>query len=500
VRGIPISARGANAGVGHWSPAPKRVSSGVRDLENFRSDAMNPTRREALAAMVSIAGGLAPPDSPALGRDDARLTLASFMTEVTIPLGHPCMGGGIPPAKEVLDPLFAHGFVLRGAGKPVAFVAVDWCEIRNGAYELFRTKVATAVGTDPVRVMVCSLHQHDAPVVDVEAEELLLKHMAKGSVCDLDFLRKTVDRVAEAAKESLRAAKPVTHVGTGEARVEKVASNRRYTDAAGKVQYNRTSATRDPKARDAEEGTIDPVLKTVSFWNGDTPLLGLSAYATHPMSYYGRGGVTADFVGLARRRRQADTPGALQVYASGCSGNVTAGKYNDGDPANRPVLAERMYQGMAAAWKATKKVPLKDVGFRSVELKLEARSSEGFSEESLTKRLTTDPRPFGQCLAALGLSWKKRVDAGKPIDLPVLDLGPAVIALLPAEVYVEYQLAAQKMRPDAFVLVAGYGECGPGYIPIERAWRENDGNLSDWCWVNPGSEKRMMAAMEKALK
>jgi hypothetical protein len=266
------------------------------------------------------------------------------------------------------------------------------------------------------------------------------------------------------------------------------------------VQYNRMSASRDPKIRDGEEGTIDPFVKTFSLWNGDTPLLGLSAYATHPMSYYGKGGVSADFVGLARRRRQTDTPGTFQMYASGCSGNITAGKYNDGDPGNRPVLADRLYQGMVAAWKATKKTPVTDVAFRSAKLELEARTSEGFSEEALMKRLTTDPKPFGQCLAALGLSWKHRVEAGKPIDLPVLDFGTAAVALLPAEAYVEYQLAAQKLRPDSFVLVAGYGECGPGYIPIERAWAENDGNLSDWSWVNPGSEKRMTAALAAALK
>ena len=137
---------------------------------------------------------------------------------------------------------------------------------------------------------------------------------------------------------------------------------------------------------------------------------------------------------------------------------------------------------------------------RSVPLKLEARKSAGFSEDELMKKLTSDARPFGQCLAALGLSWKHRVEAGTPIDLPVLDFGTAALMLLPAESYVEYQLAAQKMRPEAFVLVAGYGECGPGYIPIERAWEENDANLSDWCWVEKGSEKRMLDAIEKALK
>lgn len=447
---------------------------------------MLPTRRDALAAVAL----------PALAPAAPRLTLSSFVAEVTVPVGHALMGGGIAAAKEVVDPLFAHGFVVRGPSKPVAFVALDWCEIRNGAYDLIRARIAAAVDTDPVRVMLCALHQHDAPIVDLEAQQLLEAHKAKGGICDLAFLDKTATRIADAAKECLTTAKPVTHVGTGQARVEKVASNRRYLDDAGKVRYDRMSASRDPKVRAGEEGTIDPFLKTLSFWDGDTPLLGLSAYATHPMSFYGRGGVSADFVGMARKRRQADTPGVVQMYASGCSGNVTAGKYNDGDAGNRAVLADRVHAAMKAAWAGTKRTTVTDAVFRSVPLKFESR----FTSDELTKRLTTDPKPFNQCLAALGLSWQKRVASGKPVDLPVLDFGAAVLAVLPAEAYVEYQLMAQAARPDSFVVVAGYGECGPGYIPIERAWRENDGNLSDWCWVPPGSEKRMRDAITATLK
>jgi hypothetical protein len=70
---------------------------------------------------------------------------------------------------------------------------------------------------------------------------------------------------------------------------------------------------------------------------------------------------------------------------------------------------------------------------------------------------------------------------------------------MPAESYVEFQLMAQKMRPDDSVLVMGYGECAPGYIPIDQAFREGDGNLSDWCWVAPGSEERMRAVLQKLL-
>ncbi len=217
------------------------------------------------------------------------------------------------------------------------------------------------------------------------------------------------------------------------------------------------------------------------------------------MSYYGKGGASSDFVGLGRQRRQADDPKVFQIYASGCSGNVVAGKYNDGAVENRPLLADRIYRGIAAAWKATKRHPLKDIGFRSVPLRLEPRAGPGFTVQELEKRLIAEKRPFGQCLAALGLSWQKRVDAGAVIDLPLVDLGQGQLLLVPAEAYVEYQIMAQKIRPDCFVMVMGYGECAPGYIPTEKAHQEGDGNLSDWCWVAPGAEKRMTAALEKLL-
>src|SRR5262249_17264776 len=130
----------------------------------------------------------------------------------------------------------------------------------------------------------------------------------------------------------------------------------------------------------------------------------------------------------------------------------------------------------------------------------EPRDDAGFTIEDLTKRLTTDTRPFGQCLAALGLSWRKFADAGHKIDVPVLDLGSALFLVLPGESYIEYQLLAQKLRPDAFVMVSGYGESATGYVPTEQAVTENDSNLREWCWVAPGAEKAMTAALKTALR
>jgi hypothetical protein len=452
------------------------------------------TRREFLAAAA-----LAPAVHAAQSAD-SRLSVATFSEEVTPPIGHPCMGGGIAPVKEIVDPLFANGFILQGAGDPIAVVAIDWCEIRNDAYDRWRDALAESLGTRRERVLVTALHQHDAPVADLAAQRLLDGAKAKGAICDSEFHERMVRRVAKSARAALARDRRVTHIGTGQAKVDRIASNRRFFDDAGRPRFDRTSATRDPKARAAPEGTIDPYLKTLSLWDGDRPLLALSAYATHPMSFYGKGGVSADFVGLARKLRQAEEPRTFQMYLSGCSGNVTAGKYNDGSPDNRIELAKRLHEAMREAWKNTTLEPIAACEFRSTPLRLPVRSGKGFTEEDLTKRLRDDPKPFGQCLAALGLSWRKRVLADRAIDVGAIDFGGAAFVLLPAEAYVEYQLMAQAVRPKGFVVTAGYGECGPGYIPTETAWRESDGNLADWCWVDPGCEERMNRAIGEVLK
>ncbi len=457
-------------------------------------------RRRFLQATAVSAGGLAL-GLNASGADTVRpkFTLQTFSADVTPPVGHALMGGGIAPAKRVADPLFARGLVLSDGGKPFVIVTIEWCEIRNDAFERWRNVLAEAAGTDPERVLVSAVHVHDAPIADLEAQRLLEKRHAAGSICDLRFHEEAVQRVAKALRESVRAKRAITHLGTGQAKVDKVASNRRYLLPDGKPTFGRTSATRNILAHEAPEGTIDPWLKTLSFWDGDKPVAALHGYATHPMSHYGQGEVSSDFVGLARQRREQNPPGVAQLYGSGCSGNVTAGKFNDGAPANRPVLADRIHRAMELAWNQTRRHPLDRMGFRNVRLRLEPRDTPGFNVADLESRLANDPKPFNQCLAALGLSWRKRADAGHKLDLPALDFGPAQLLLLPAESYVEFQLFAQEQRPDSFVMTLGYGECAPGYIPIERAWDEGDSNLGDWCWVARGAESALKQAIQAAL-
>ena len=425
--------------------------------------------------------------------------LATFRAEVTIPLGHACMGGGISPAKEIVDPLFANGVVLLGPDQPIVFLAVDWCEIRNDAYDHWRDALAGAAGTSRERVLLASVHQHDAPVVDYEAQRLLDEAGLEKSLCDVAFARECVARVAAAMTDSLKNPQPVTHYGIGLARVEGVGSNRRVVHPDGTVTYGRGSATADPALRALPEGAIDPYLKTLSFWNGDAPVAALSAYSTHPMSYYGKGGVSADFVGMARARRQAEMPDVFQIYFTGCSGDTTAGKFNDGNPDNRPVLADKIYQGMVKAWENTQRFPLEQVAMRVPPLNLVPKNFGGYSEEDARKTVAdATAKTFQRNLAAMALSWRKRVAAQQPIDVPVVDFGRAKFLVMPAESFVLYQIIAQGFSPDAPVVTAGFGECAPGYIPTALASTEGY-NDESWCWVEPGAEALITEALRLAF-
>ncbi|HZY87698.1 MAG TPA: hypothetical protein VFE78_22860, partial [Gemmataceae bacterium] len=69
---------------------------------------------------------------------------------------------------------------------------------------------------------------------------------------------------------------------------------------------------------------------------------------------------------------------------------------------------------------------------------------------------------------------------------------------LPGEPFVEYQLAAQRMRKGAFVCVAGYGDGGPGYVPTDRAFLE--GGYEPTVALAAPSEKLLLGTMAKVLK
>lgn len=439
------------------------------------------------------------PVAPARADEPRSLRVGVFAVDASPPVGSPL---AYDATKAVDPPLSCRGVVLIGEGRPVVLCAVDWIGIGNDAHAAFRRALAEAAATEPGRVAVHTLHQHDAPACDFSAARLLAEHGADVSaVLDVPFARDVIARAAEAVRRAAAEARPVTHLGLGRAEVEEVASNRRILGPDGKVRATRYTACTDPALRAEPVGTIDPVLRLVSFWDGATPVVALTYYATHPQSYYRTGVANPDFPGIARDARQSAT-GVPHVHFNGAGGNVGAGKWNDGSPANRQVLADRVADGMARAWDSTEKTPIAaaDLGWSSVAVSLPPAPH---LDESRLLAVLDDPKaPIRERASAAGdLAWLRRCHAGDAIDVPCLRLGRARVLHLPGELFVEYQLAAQQVRPELFVAMAAYGDYAPGYIGTAVAYPQGGYETSPGAsLVAPGVERVLMDAIERLLR
>jgi hypothetical protein len=450
-----------------------------------------------LALAVNSSTAVRAAESPQPAATPA-IKVATFDVDATPPLGSAMAYDPVRRLDELT--LRCRGVAIIGAGKPIVLCAVDWIGIANEGHDLFREQLAAAAGTTPDRVAVHALHQHDAPGCDLTAERLVrdlgLKDFGR---FDSGFHRDVMQRAAKAITRAIASAEPATHYGWEVAVVEKVASNRRILGPDGKVRAVRYTATKDPALRAEPEGVIDPEVSLLSFWNGDRPIAVLSYYACHPQSYYRTGVPSPDFPGIARFIRGQAVSETLHVHFNGAGGNIGAGKYNDGAKENRMVLAQRLADGMKRALAETKKEPLAgmDIGWETTPAKLPV--APHLKEEELIKDLKAEPAR-GYVSKADQLAWVVRRKAGHAIDIACLRVGKARVLHMPGELFVEYQLAAKKLRPDLQVAMAAYGDSGPAYIGTTKAYAEGGYETSQRASnVAPEVEPVLMDAVKKLM-
>ncbi|WP_298867832.1 hypothetical protein [uncultured Gimesia sp.] len=426
------------------------------------------------------------------------LKIITFNEDITPELGIPV---AYAPARKIVTPLYARGVVLISDERPVVLCAVDAIGIGNEGYDIWRTKLAEAAKTTADRVAVHSLHQHDAPRFDFATEKIMEQQGLGGKRYDNEYNRQCIQKVASAIKSKWDAPQTITHLGIGKAKVEKVASNRRLLGENGKVRLMRWSKSKSPEAIKAPEGTIDPFLRSLCFWNQDHPIAVLSYYATHPQSYYGQGDVNYEFTGMAREARNKALPGTLNVYFNGAAGNIAAGKYNNGSKKMRPILASRIESAMKKAFENQK---VEEVTSADLNWKTELTAlpvSTHLNPETLLAIVNDHKKNVRErSSAAFQLVWYRRASAGHQIPITCLHLKSAAILHLPGELFIEYQLQAQKLAPDKTVFMAAYGDYGPGYICTEIAYSQGGYESSPRASrVAPEVESVLMKVIEKLV-
>jgi len=460
---------------------------------------MTSSRRSFLrsAAATGLVSGLSLGAASRAAYAGDGLHLATFRFDATPPLGHGCCGGWIRPVEAIDDPLEGLGIVLLGAGAPVVLCTLDWTGLLNESHLAWRTGLAAAAGTTPDRVTVHTVHQHNAPLVCAAAQRLLDTQPDLPRSHDPAFVAATLARAQDALRAALPQARRVTHVAGGTAAVRDVAGNRRVSrDPAGRVTAMRGSSCRDARLIALPEGEIDPHLRTIAYYSGARKLAACHTYATHPMSYYGDGRVTADFPGLARRRLQAQEPECLHLYLTGCAGDIAAGRYNDGTPEARRRLTDRLHAGLVAAGSSLRPEPLGALEWRTREVLAEPNPAlaTGSLRELLAPRRDA---PVNRMRPAYKLAFLERCERRQPFVLSALHLNGLVALHLPAEPFVAYQLRAQELarRP---VTVAAYGDCGPWYLPT-AAEHPGGGYEVEYAFAAPGIDDALTTALHGLL-
>ncbi|MEO2021615.1 MAG: hypothetical protein ABGX05_07290 [Pirellulaceae bacterium] len=403
------------------------------------------------------------------------LSVRTFEVQITPPIGQPIGMGFVDYAKTIEHPLLAKGLVLRDDGGTYVLCTLDLMEIHNETYDVLRQMIGKAAGTTESRVALHVLHQHTAPALDETAQRLQLKADDPRLLASVKYTRDIGNKIAAAIQKSAGKWQSISALGTSQAKVDRVASNRRLRQSDGTI-ISRSSSTKDPRLHAAPEGLIDPYLKTVSLLGeAGKPLVQIHYYATHPQSFYRDGRISYDVPGIAREKLQKES-GVFQIYFTGCGGDVAMGKYNDGTLAARTALTGRLHAAMEKAAAAFKSQPVTAMTWREEMVDLLVRAKPEFLAEQNQQILDNPQASFREKLkAGFNLAWVQRVQRGELVQLSSLSIGDVTLVHLCGEPFVQYQLAAQRMAPGKFVCVAGYGDCAMSYIGGDQILRDVGG-------------------------
>lgn len=429
---------------------------------------------------------------------DAGLRVATFSIDITPRLGTPTGQGFIPILQTAEHPLLARGILLKDSGVSCVICTLDLMEIHNESYDFLRHAIGEAAQVPESHVALHCLHQHTAPAICTAALRLERTEDDPRLVATAEYLIQTGEKLSAAIVEARKNWQRVSHIGTGRGFVERVASNRRIELADGTIQGRSSNTRSEPRLRELPEGSIDPWVRTVAVLTNDRAIAHLHYYASHPQSFYGDSRASYDVPGIIRERLERRT-GVFQLYLTGCGGDVAFGKYNDGSVKDREELTDRLQSGFEKSIASILTEHVQPMTWSVTPITFPLREDDEFSEATNRQILDMpESNEVQRRKAAIALAWIHRVKSGMPVELSCLSIGSIKMLHLPGEPFVQYQLAAQKKQPRQFVCVAGYGDCGMGYIGGDRIYTDRGGYEQSYAFTGP-CEELFLSAIDNAL-
>ena len=210
----------------------------------------------------------------------------------------------------IRDDLEANALWLESDGTGILFITVDLGILLLDYVERILPDIAGAAGIPRENIMIGCSHTHAAP-------SILETHPNKP--IDEPYLERLRTWLCEIAKQAVSSAEQVRIAwGKGEA---EIGYNRRVCYADGTHQMHG-----DPNRADATglEGKSDPSQVALFVQDMEGKLKAVLQHNTaHPINYYGRDFLSADFPGLSRKFLR-ETLGDIEVlYFNGAQGDIS---------------------------------------------------------------------------------------------------------------------------------------------------------------------------------
>jgi len=387
-------------------------------------------------------------------------------TNITPPVGVPMGGYGarVDGAKGVHDPLWAKAVVLRNADTAVVLVSCDLLGLTADVLTPVREEIAQQLNIPAGHVMIVCTHTHSGP----DTLRLFPKHPSPDYFA---LLRKEIVRAVEMAQANLRPAL----VGWGRGDVQGISINRRKF----------------------EEGPLDTEVGVLRVEDERRrPIALVVNFACHPVTLGGQNLLlSADFPGYAMDLLEHADPGCLALFTNGAFGNVNTGHRADlnvGDRGlrtfDRAKVLGHMLAGevlkvhngidcqpdapLAAKTRAldlpTRALPDADLDElrAAVAEATEVIESPTASQADKVKAQSSSLYDYGL------LCLKESLPAEIHTEVTALRVGDGVLAGVPAEYFIEYQIALKQDPLRPFTFLTALVNDWIGYVSTREAFDE----------------------------
>lgn len=394
------------------------------------------------------------------------LTAGAAKANITPPLGVPMGGYGsrVEGAKDVHDFLWAKALVLANAETKAVLVSCDLIGLTADVLGTTRQKIARQLAIPPDHVMIVCTHTHSGP----DTLCLFPQHPAP------DYFELVKKQILSAVEMANALSGPAL-AGWGRGDVQGISINRRT--------FEKGPLDTEVGVLRVEDEAHRPIALVVNF-------------ACHPVALGGDNLLlSADFPGYATRLLERADPGCVALFTNAAFGNVNTGHRADldvGDRGSRTFERARALGHMLAG----EALKVHNAVECSANAKLEARTRELTlpsrelpevdidelrSRVAEAKQVLENPgashdekvKAQGDSLYDYGLlCLKETLPPEIQTEVMALCIGDGVLAGVPAEYFIEYQIALKQASPRAFTFLAALVNDWVGYVPTREAFDE----------------------------